>query len=168
MNNLKKMRLGQKSIIVKGNENEVVKVVSELQPGTIHSFLLVGEVKLAKKYGDTKLLKVTKMQGRIGEYANQQRVIEKRANEPEGTEHKPAYEMQEVIENRVYVTPTGKTVIRLLPVHNDNHMSLWLENGKIVPLDELKERYAPSILGLNKKEAPDCISVSASKIFAIC
>lgn len=162
------MQMNEKTVILRGDETKVVEFFETLPAGQIHTILVVNDLDVPKKHEGNKLKKVTKMQVRMGEYANQKRVIEKRANEPDGTIHKLPYELNEEVENRIYTTKNGNVLVRFLPVHNGNHCTIYLENGKIKPLEELKGKYSDSTLRINKKEPTDCLSISARKIFAVC
>jgi len=137
-----------------------------IKKGRIHTIHYMRDVDISQKYVDMgyySLVIVSRMQGMFGRYSNRKSVIEKKAN---GQPSKPSG-LYAIIEGILY---EGKEepVLRLLPIASKARSKVYILNGEVTTLEELRKTELPkSYYESRSGDRPDCITLKLSGVTAI-
>ena len=143
--------------------NELLTKIEPMGKGRIVTLEIRRKISLAKKYGETELIKESVVQGLIkADYDNRKIVIEKRAN---GQERRQGT-LTEVIENVLYVNAQGEYQLRILPIASGNARSRFILNGEETPREALLEMFPKSYIE-GSGTMPDCMHVKIANIVGI-
>lgn len=136
--------------------------IASLKPGTIHTWVYTRHAKLPKKLEGNDLVITSCFQARVGvNYYNLESIKAKLLNVTGASANANASN------DLIQFNNDGEAYVQAFPIGN-YHSKKYFLNGKSANVEDLLEQgFAPSLLGINKKEKSPVIKLLISKIVSI-